>query len=88
MPVKFSKRHGGCDAYDLDYIGDKISEYRCCATLLKLPPDLRSDLLTSISDPTKRRRVVYFKGMFLLTLSHLVSSMALNDYSQLHNAFI
>ncbi|KAJ1435567.1 hypothetical protein B484DRAFT_446041 [Ochromonadaceae sp. CCMP2298] len=59
MPVKFSERNGGSDAYDLGYIGDALSEYRSCSALLKLPPDQRPNLLTSIADPTKRRRVQY-----------------------------
>jgi len=59
MPVKFSEGHGGSDAYDLGYIGDALSEYRSCSALLKLPPDQRPLLLTSIADPTKRRKVKY-----------------------------
>eukprot|EP00601_Ochromonadales_sp_CCMP2298_P007636 CAMPEP_0173213804 /NCGR_PEP_ID=MMETSP1141-20130122/25605_1 /TAXON_ID=483371 /ORGANISM="non described non described, Strain CCMP2298" /LENGTH=718 /DNA_ID=CAMNT_0014141067 /DNA_START=61 /DNA_END=2213 /DNA_ORIENTATION=- len=59
MPVKFSEGHGGSDAYDLGYIGDALSEYRSCSNMLKLPPDQRPDLLTSIADPTRRRRVKY-----------------------------
>jgi hypothetical protein len=71
MPVKFSEHHGGSDAYDLGYIGDALSEYKSCSALFKLPPNQRPLLLTSIADPTQRRRVKYCRGMFILTLSRI-----------------
>jgi hypothetical protein len=69
MPARFSTPEGR-DAHDLGYIGDALSEHRCCSDLIKLPSNERPTLLSSISDPLKRRVVKYSRGMFILTLSH------------------
>mmetsp|Transcript_35521 Transcript_35521/g.78845 ORF Transcript_35521/g.78845 Transcript_35521/m.78845 type:complete len:406 (+) Transcript_35521:80-1297(+) len=58
MPDMF-RTEEACDAFDLGYIGDAMSEYKCCSALLDLPAEQRPILLSSLCQPDRRRRVAY-----------------------------